>query len=169
LCSQSLGTNIGIIFNKNVNIAVLVAVSLTVLKIVFSNVIISVHETHYLLQWLIKFNPLNLGLDSIFYLIYGFGRCKEVSVMLFTFHLNEEDFWFNIRFLLIYFICLKLIALLILIVKANKLLFERSPENSHNLVIQTSKVEIKFTPNEVDNIKSKYGQIEPQFEEIARL
>ena len=101
--------------------AVLVSISVFIVVLFTNNLIVKTKELHYSLQTLCMVNPMKLVLDSLLLVMYGFGRCAErdISIPLYLFDINDQDFYTNIHILIIQFVILRLVPMLTLLLKVN--------------------------------------------------
>jgi ABC-type lipoprotein export system ATPase subunit len=110
--------------------------------------------------------------------IYGFDRCSsdELSLTLFKYNLSDEHFWLNAKYLIIYFITLRILAFIALYIKTNTF-FERQkpkitfPEYFINLTefneevkqesrLNETKRKLSIISNQSDNYVHNNNEIE---------
>jgi hypothetical protein len=138
---QSLGHIIGIIFNESTKISVLFSVGLSALFFLFCNFLIPIKELHYSLQWFSNLSIFKLLFSGIIVLFYGFDRCsdREFSSIMYLLDLSDNDFYLNVRLLIIQLIFLRSFALIILIIKSNPFNSRKKAEELHELVVNSLK------------------------------
>ena len=122
LCAQSLGHISGIVFSANQNTAILFSIGLMISFVFVGNYLIPFKEIPRLFQYLGQLSFIKHSFESIVILNYGFDRCSDnqLSLVLHRFGIETKDYEFNCIYLLFDLICLKIIALIILIFKTNR-------------------------------------------------
>ncbi len=141
LCIQSLGHIIGIVFSQSTKLSVLFSVGIYLLFTLFCNFLIPLKELHYSLQWLSNLSTVELSFTGLIVLFYGFDRCsdREISSIMYLFKLEDNDFYINIRLLIIQFILLRSFALIILLIKSNPFSGHKKAEKLHELAVNSLK------------------------------
>jgi len=139
LCAQGIGFIVGISVCNNDKLAVVMAISVTLVILIFCNFYIPVNELHESLQWFSYVSIFKLVFEAVLTLIYGFDRCPsgQLSIILYQFELKDDNvFWTNSCFLILHFICLRCLALIILIIRANSISLTKFKQvnirNSHS-------------------------------------
>ena len=132
LCLQSVGHIIGIIFNENQKIAVLSSVALYLMFFLLTNYFVPIKELHYSLQWLSNLSTFKSLFECILILFYGFSRCSgnEFSTVMFVFGFNDNQFYVNLRILLIKLIVFRVLALLVLLIKVHSSVSHKTHSSS---------------------------------------
>lgn len=134
LCVQSWGHIIGILFNENQKMAVLFSVALYLMFFLLTNYFVPVKELHYSIQWFSNLSTFKLLFECILILFYGFNRCtgNEFSSVMFVFGFDDNQFYRNIRILVIKLIVLRIVALLVLLFKVHSPVRQKSRRNLCN-------------------------------------
>jgi hypothetical protein len=126
LCSQGLGLLIGIISEANDKLAIVLSVGLYLYCVLFCGFFIPIEELPELIQWLANLSYAKQSFESMLISIYGFKRCPsgQLSSILYQFNLNDDHkFWINSLLLMFHFTYLRILALFVLIIKANPFSF----------------------------------------------
>lgn len=116
-----MGETIGIVFAGNQRTAVCVAIVCVVLMTVFNNLIVKQKHIHYTIRQLVALNPLKAVLESILITIYGFGRCsdREISLPLLMLDIDDSDYYYNLRLLVVQIVLSRAVTVFALLVKVH--------------------------------------------------
>jgi ABC-type lipoprotein export system ATPase subunit len=123
LCAQGLGYLVGIICIKYEQIAIGVSIGLYLMLCMFCNIFTPIKEMPQLFQMISDISFNKFVYYSVLILIYGFGRCpsNQLSLVMFKYDMNEQLFWFYAKYLVIYFVILRILAFIVLYIRANTL------------------------------------------------
>ncbi len=165
LCTQGLGHLIGIIFIEFEQIAIAIAIVIYTNLMFFCNFFILIKDIPKLFQTISSISYLKFVYNSVLTVIYGFDRCStdELSLILFRFDLSDELFWLNAKYLIIYFIVLKILAFIVLYIKSNSFAIIRKCKkipkvlfNSVEDVEQESRINERRKASVVNNRSNDY-------------
>jgi ABC-type lipoprotein export system ATPase subunit len=123
LCSQALGTSIGIIFVNNKKLALVIAIATFSSLIFFSNFVIPTKELIGMAKKISDFAYTKYQFNSILIIIYGFNRCPtgQMSKVLYQYGINDDQlFWTNAQYLTFIYLFCKSLEFIALITRANK-------------------------------------------------
>jgi len=156
LCSQGLGYLIGIIFIKYEQIAIGVSIGVYLLLVMFCNIFTPIKEMPHLFQVMSDVAFTKFVYYSVLIKIYGFDRCPsdQLSLVLYKYGMNDQVFWNYTRYLVIYFICLRVVAFIVLYFKVNTSFFTKKSQNiSYKIfkILEKSRQNSRITPDKRNN------------------
>ncbi len=122
LCTQGLGYLVGIIFVKQEQIGLVIGMMIYINFCMFSNFYIAIKEIPEILQLFSSISFPNFIYNTNLIILYGLDRCSldQSSLILYKIGLNDQQLWFNLEYLFVYTIVLRIFALIILYVKTNR-------------------------------------------------
>ena len=113
---------IGIIFAKNIKIALMVSLTYYFISFIFCDFLTPLYELNPILR-LTQYFYFNLTFRSLLIIIFG-ERCETESQALTYFRVEEDQLWFYLRLIIYQAIICTIIGYIALIFKANNLLFK---------------------------------------------
>jgi ABC-type multidrug transport system ATPase subunit len=155
LCTQGLGYLIGIVFIKYGQIAIVIGIGLFMILTFFCNFYLLIKDMPKIFQICSEISYLKYLFNSCLTVIYGFNRCSsdQLSLILYRYDLNDEQFWFNVRYLTIYFIVLRILAFIALYIKTNTFFKRNKPKNILKVLINS--VEFNEEVKQESGLKGK--------------
>jgi hypothetical protein len=112
---------LGIIFNENDKIAILLSIGFEAFSTIFCNFFVPLKDLNVVLKWFSNLSVMKLLFENIVVMIYGFDLCSgdQFSGPLHRLDIEDKTFWWNSGILLTYFLVTRFLTLIILIMKAN--------------------------------------------------
>ncbi len=123
LTAQGLGFTIGIIADSDEKLANIMSVGIYLFNLLLCGFFAPIEELPYCIEWIKYLSFAKQCFEMQMYIIYGFDRCPvgQTSQILINMKIVEQDkFWTNLNLLITHTIFIRIIALLILLVKANQ-------------------------------------------------
>ena len=113
---------IGIIFAKNIKIALMVSLTYYFISFIFCDFLTPLYELNPILR-LTQYFYFNLTFRSLLIIIFG-ERCETESQALTYFRVEEDQLWFYLRLIIYQAIIFTIIGYIALLFKANNLLYK---------------------------------------------
>lgn len=123
LCSQALGTSVGIIFANNRKLALVIAIATFCSLIFFNNFVIPTKKLIEMAKKISDFAYTKYQFNSIIIIIYGFNRCStgQMSKVLYQYGINDDQiFWTSAQYLILIYLFFKSLEFIALMTRANK-------------------------------------------------
>ena len=164
-CTQTLGSTIGIILNKNQRLAMFTSIGLLCSMSSFNNFLTPIAELDSVKQAISELSYQKFMFNSILITIYGFNRCEypQKPYVLHQYSINDDNiFWSNLEKLVLNFMIFKVMEFIVLWIKANKFsinTFVRNATkekiNANIYFINNESFEIDLKPQTIDLISNK--------------
>ncbi len=124
LCSQALGTSVGIILANNNKLALVIAIVNYCSLTFFNNFVIPTKKLIEIAKKISDFAYTKYQFNSILIIIYGFNRCptEQMSKLLYQYDINDDQlFWTNAKYLIFIYLFYKSLEFIALITRANEI------------------------------------------------
>ena len=121
LTAQGLGFTIGIIANSNEKLANIMSVGVYLFNLLLCGFFAPIDELPDYIEWITYLSFAKQCFEMQMYIIYGFDRCPkgQTSQVLYQMKISDQyKFWTNRNVLIAHVIVIRLIALIVLLMKA---------------------------------------------------
>ena len=121
LAFQGMAHICALLSKGNITNLIVLSVTMFLFFTLLSNFLLTYSRLHYIYQFISNFAVSRFIFEAVMLLIYGFNRCAphEVQQLLYAMKIGDDDYYHCVTMLLVNIILYRVIAIYLLICKAN--------------------------------------------------